>query len=592
MDLLFTFFQATLVIVQLLFVGAAFIPWLIKDSEEWPLLPLLGVAIFSFLVYVWTSIELDQFWFRIAIFTLATVGFYRAYLIFQHSQQKKLIYLENKVQLLLVVILVCMPIGVNLGMSAFDANDEIYSWNFWAIQVFHKQAIDFTFTQSVYPQFFSHFIASIYLLFGGIEYQTVTKLVLVILPVSWLLLLASKYGQRHAWKFLILAVLIFYGVKLDDEFSQGLADPMMAVFLSAGVYVLINACSMKTVTTHQSIILATLFISISPLIKQAALPWAVFIFPVLLVMLVLKNNLPKNLLCYAIIPVLSSLIWLLTVGSDFHQNQGVINASMSDRSLLGQAFYSINENILGNPLLASIFIYFSYRVFKNKNSLIIIVYIGCLISLVLWLLFGGYDLRLGMHVFTVLWVLDATITGQVVDMSRSNNTAIYRKKYWFALGLLFVVSSAYAIKDYQERFATYSIGSGEKRLTNGVMMQSKKLFGDGGHQLTKGIIERGEKIWVGSNYIFGVFYGSTHVLNPSMLPTKKHQIRQYLVKENVDYVLLSSSHLAFGSPNEMMRNHIEKCKDGYQSIPIENNFVGLKPFKIIKEANCIGVQES
>lgn len=52
--------------------------------------------------------------------------------------------------------------AAQLGTSGFDTDDEIYSWNLWAVQHYLGHDIDFYYTQSPYPQLFPILISWCY----------------------------------------------------------------------------------------------------------------------------------------------------------------------------------------------------------------------------------------------------------------------------------------------------------------------------------------------------------------------------------------------------------------------------------------------
>ena len=64
--------------------------------------------------------------------------------------------------------------AVRLGLSSFDVDDEIYSWNMWGIQHALGEPHDLFFTVAPYPQTFSYLIAW--------NYQRMRSMIGVVIP--------------------------------------------------------------------------------------------------------------------------------------------------------------------------------------------------------------------------------------------------------------------------------------------------------------------------------------------------------------------------------------------------------------------------
>lgn len=72
--------------------------------------------------------------------------------------------------------------AAELGTTSFALDDEIYSWNMWAVQHYLGEPVDYYYTRSAYPQLFAVPIAYCYKLLGSIELQLPVKALFGIFP--------------------------------------------------------------------------------------------------------------------------------------------------------------------------------------------------------------------------------------------------------------------------------------------------------------------------------------------------------------------------------------------------------------------------
>ncbi len=577
MEFLLTVLHALGLAAALGIVGCAMVPTSITSARTRPLAPLTGIALLSLLSIAWHAVSDSIVLFRIGLLLLFFVGVFR--LIKQLKKSPLRLQVSGSIVLLLILLL---PIAIKLGVAAFDTNDEIYSWNFWAKQIFLGQSVDYFFTQAPYPTLFSNLVAAIYLLFGTSEMQSVAKLVLWLLPVCVFLLMESqsKSGSQ-LFVFFVIAILVLYGVGLEKVYATGLADPMMATLLFTGFYCLLHANRISSDNAPPIVwlFLSAIFVALSALTKQAALPWSIVFYPLSLFLYLRHAGMPMRYGFLAFIPIVVSLTWLLTIGAGFQDNPGVIQASTEGRGLYAQLFYAVTQLAKSMPLALALLFYFFWRLVHSGKTYLFLVAFGCFVSLVLWLLFGSYDLRLGMHVFLLLWLASSCVDTEPAHSFFKKHTPYVA----ILIGLIVLFSGGYSVKKYIELTDHYQTESGEVSYKEGEAKQIVKLFGAGALPILNQLKVNQNRVWVGSNYIYGVLFGSSDILKPVLEGQRPFE---YLRDEGVEYVALSHPHLGFGSANNQVLALIDAHPECFIEHPIPANYIGLRVLQTVFDGDC------
>ncbi len=572
MEFLFTILFAFGLILIMSLAAAACAPKLILDAKTRPLLPILGILILAVATSLWHATDFSARYLQVFFVLVSLLGAWR---LFALRAQISFKFDPHYVLLGLFIL----PTAVKLGMSAFDVNDEIYSWNLWANQIFYKQAIDYYFTQAPYPTLFSSLVAGCYLLLGSTDHQSVTKLVLWLLPYCCLALLLASTTVGKRGLFWLVAIVLMYGAGLEKVFSFGLADPLMAIWLFAGLSCLCSANNSKHVGSNTLLTLSAIFIAASALTKQAALVWSLVFYPIALTLYIRRHELSVAYSVLSLVPILTSLIWLATIGSGFHNNEGVVQASMGSRGFVEQFFFAAKQLFVELPAGALLLLVLTWVSLKNREIWLRLILAGSLVSAFLWLMFGSYDLRLGMHVFLVLWLLST------ISFFGHDGYAIVPSKTKIIALLLFcgLMPSAYAVSKYLELSGEYSLNGTVVGFDHGRDRQALKLFGADGPNLVQRLESEGGKVWVGSNYIYGVMYG--------VLPVAKPELDQQkpiagLINAGVDYVLISKDAYGFGSANAIMRTLIERHPVCFERQPMSANYLNVEAYKAAANMQC------
>ena len=96
------------------------------------------------------------------------------------------------VGLYLFALFAVLPIAVIQAHNGFSTNDEIYSWNLWALEHFFGEPVDPTYTRAPYPQSFSYLIAGCDQLLGSINLQLPVKAAFAFLSASAVVAIAMN----------------------------------------------------------------------------------------------------------------------------------------------------------------------------------------------------------------------------------------------------------------------------------------------------------------------------------------------------------------------------------------------------------------
>jgi hypothetical protein len=487
----------------------------------------------------------------IVLFVAAAV---RSYAIFSKS---KLSWPPTHTFIYLVNLLLILYFAAKLGTTAFETDDEIYSWNMWAVQHYLGEPVDYYYTVSPYPQLFPILIAYCYKLLGSIELQLPVRASFAIFPFCLLTAIGTvpkNETYRTVAKYLLIMILLMFVIRLRKYFSDGLADPMMASALVTSVYFFIQYLNENTRTS-------LLWLSVccgiaAAYAKQPALIWTVAALPVIVTARVARGSLPKVALVPSFCLFLSSLLWILGPGDGFQRNRGVIAASQQGRDLAQQLAYAANEYLLGSPyffilLSCSLLATIAYRRYLDVFVLLVLP------SLFAWFLFGAYNTRLGIHVIALCALLLAATNYELRialgdafwrvsgEFMKRNRTAI--------LGALFVVSVvSSAMVAYRQ---TRSIDNTQDLYVAGKITIAK-YFGNDASFVYESIYNNPNLVlWIPSNYIYGIFYGHNQLVRPGYREVRHYNIDSLISEiENhrPDYLFYAGPVLAYGIGSDLL----------------------------------------
>lgn len=437
--------------------------------------------------------------------------------------------------LLFINLLITIPYAVKIGTTAFDTDDEIYSWHFWALQWFHNLPISFTHTAAPYPQAFPKLIAWCYQIVGDTELSLPVKSTLFILPLTMLNAIAVAVAPKVrelGWSYFGLMIWLVFICNWQKYFDYAYAEPLMCASIVASAALLIVGARSGEYKTYWPLAVAMALLGAWS--KQAALVWSMASLPAILLII----NRSRFTFALAAASIAGSLWWVLGEGASFTNNGGVIGASMQDRGIFEQLMLSIKRYLIEMPQVALLYGLAIYAARKDKLlKLILLLFV--LPATLLWFVFGAYQLRLGLHVVALLAVVVAA--GGLPVLCRIEPVISRLKEFRSKTARLSLsaLSIAFAVGVYQSS-PVYKIGAAYP----GSLVALHKYF-DKDIDLVMDKLYNGHEgaILSASSYVHGLFYTRSPLAWPSKLESDVSFDYNDLVKDiklsGANYVITS-----------------------------------------------------
>ncbi len=529
-------------------------------------------------------------------------------------------------QLIIVYnLLLLISYFFNLGSRSFNTDDEIYSWNMWAVQHFNGEIIDFYYNQSPYPQLFSILIAYCYKILGSIELQLPIKALFVIFPFSLLTVIGiapKEASYTNAIRYFILAPVLVFCTGINHYFDRGLPDTMMAAALTVSVFLFLEYKNdpKKTALLWISVVCGI----VAAYTKQPALIWIIITFPS--IVFVSRKKIPSITIAAAVIFFIAGLLWVLGDGSGFYNNHGVISASQHGRNLSPQLIFSINRFFIQKPMIFILLVASFISIYRSKINWDIF-FLLLVPSLFAWFLFGSYSIRLGIHVVSLAALLlsatnyslpfleDYRIKGRIGSLFK-------KRKIFFISAIFLIVSidSAFKINN-----SIQCIEDGIDLYVGGKNTISK-FFGKDSEFVYKTLYKNPDIIlWIPSSSIYGIFFGHNNIVRPNytsnltgitlnenniVLPaqntsmtdhetffkgivseaSQKYTIKSVLYeikKYRPDY-LFYANQLGYGSGSDILYELAEKeCPYLFEKVAGPQNEFGFIVYRLTKDENLL-----
>lgn len=503
---------------------------------------------------------------------------------FKWSKHEGFLYLFHFILLL--------PYAIKLGTNAFDRGDEIYSWNFWGIQHYFQETIDFSHTSAPYPQLFPKLLAFCYHLVGSIDLQLPVKATLIVFP--WAMLTAIAMNCRYLFTnrqsiYWLLFIFVIVGVGLEQFFNDGYADPIMTscLIVSASLFWQSQQSAHPPKTRTFFALLSVLCGITAAHTKQPALLWVMFSLPVLLWRTQMKDS--QSVLLFRLLSLLSlsgGLAWILGEGQQFHQNYGVFGLSIADRNLFSQLLFSINRYFVHQPLLFILFLLagltsWQDRVLRNM------VFLFMVPSLVCWFFLGAYHLRLGQHLIAFAFLIVAA----------SGSPLLVKPFQWRQY--LWVLSWC---AHHQRRLVAgamiFCVGMGAiiyieslvkkpgVSLYAGGRQSLQRYFGKDADQVYTNIYSDPTLLlWVPTRYLYGLFYKHTQLTTPDYdyyLTYTRASLVDELQNKEPDYVFSVSQDIIDGPASMLLTEVIAECPKAFERVTHSVNKLSFVTYKIDK----------
>lgn len=490
-----------------------------------------------------------------------------------------------------LVIWIFARLSISLATSSFSVDDEIYSWNMWAVQNYLGQRADYFYTHVPYPQALPLWLASIYRSLGGVDCQAIPRFFLATTGFIYLVAVSHCFqikNFKHALVSIAIVLLIWNLIGIGEIFSHGFADPLMAASLLVSVLLFIEYSK----TTNNIIILVASAgcAIVAVYSKQPAMIWGIGILPFLTIIGVFRSGWPKQSLLIVFLSALICLYWPLGPGAGFQDNNGVITRSLQNRSIIQQIIFSVDRFLLKNTgfLVLLILSYWSCRKQTIHRALWLLLFVPMLLS---WFIWGSYTLRLGVHVIGLaglllmssytesLGVVSLPINRQIIIWPVINNSIFFRKKWMTAL-LLTLALCVYIEKD------VFRVARRERiDLAHGGWTTLSRQYGsDYAPFIYEKIYKKkAMKVWSTTNYTYGVFFG--HVISDRPHYTDQFYGRENLLRDLVesapDYAIYAGK-VPFGPASELLKKVAENCQSIFKPVVEPPNEYGFIIYSIDK----------
>ncbi len=570
-------------------------PQLIKSTRTIAAIPIISMFVVGVVEFLLTITSLfSQFSVVVVSCFFVFVGTYRSALLIKTKGYDFFDWPKEHLCILILNVFLAVFIALKLGSGSFDSNDEIYSWNMWAVQHYLGEDIDFYYTNSPYPQLFSILIAYCYKLLGTIELQLPVKALFAIFSFSILTtvgLAPKKVSYENVAKYFLLAVILLFGIGVKKHLYQALADPMMVSALIVSIYLLIKY--IEDPKNNQYLWLSVMCGIVAVNTKQPALIWALFSVPIIVLYSIFKKKMPVNSVLPMAILLASGLFWIFGGGSDFHQNQGVISASFQGRSFWEQLIYFTEIYLIEKPFILLLLILCIRNLMVAKTGVTVAV-LFLAPALVLWFLYGSYSLRLGMHVVFLMALLLAL--GDY-DLKLPFNNILFDKfsvfiqtKQRIILSVLVILFSAQVYISINKTSNKYD---GQFNTLAGGKNTIFKYFGSDAEFVYEEIYDHKELLlWIPSNYIYGIFYGHNEVIRPQYkwnaeTPSSDYSVKQLLaeIKEKEPDYLFYAGKIPYGSGSDYLLELAEQaCPFLFKKVAGEPNLYGYSVYQLDKVA--------
>lgn len=569
-------------ITLLLFVyivpGLACFPFVLRRPLWLFALPVLS----GFVVYCLTSLFIllgvfNQFFVlgMSAIFSLAVlIHLYRGCFTLMAIRR----FFSDYGVFIFINVCVIMPFACKLGTHAFDRGDEIYSWHFWAIQHYFSEPIDFYHTGAAYPQLLPKLLAWGYQILGTVEIQLPSKACLAIFPFTLLnaIALTTLKAAKHKLSYLILLIWGLFGIGVSRFFDNGYADPVMtaSLIMSVGLFI-------QWVRDYERL---GLWLSLvcglaASFAKQPALIWSVFAFPVGIILFHQKQQRHLILLIGAL-SLVGTLGWFYFEGHTFLQNQGVLSASIADRSWTAQLWYASNQYLFHKPLLMILFLVTGYSV-RADRSLLFLFYAFVIPSLLAWFMVGAYQLRLGQHVIAccllLIWASPLKLPEGLRFIQSGRYFVNASAVLSFSLSLWILVQGHY-IRNLGISWNQPGLITLNRYFPNDADQLYSKLYG-----------QEDLLLWVPTRYLYGIFYGHTPVMEPNYQRFKtynKESLLTELLETSPDYVFTADSTVTQGAASQLMTALVQECPNWFEPVSLGPNLYHYQVYALNLKKSC------
>jgi hypothetical protein len=528
-----------------------------------------------------------------AIGAIASYRIYRLWraVPFMWSKQDGIIYGFHAILLL--------PWCIKLGTHAFERGDEIYSWNFWAIQHYFLEAIDFSHTGAPYPQLFPKLLAYCYHLVGDIDLQLPVRATLIIFPFAMLTGIAKtfKFQKPIQWGcYLVILAWVLGLTGLERFFNDGYADPVMTSCLVVSA-VLFWQSQQSTTLSSRSLLLLNInpfYLAMLSVLcgiaaahaKQPGLFWAMFSLPLLL-WFADKSNQKMDFRFLSVLSIMGGLYWIMGEGQQFHNNQGVMWLSLGERDIFSQLLYAVNKYFYHRPFL---FILFAVAVFCSHRHTLLkrMVYLFMIPSMLIWFIFGAYHLRLGQHL--IAFAFFVIVASGVLFESRILSWRLWQRMPTIGITQPRPFLLASLVVSMMFSGVLFYRGMWQEKpgisLYLGARHSLQRYFGKDADLIYSTLYSDPQALlWVPSRYLYGLFYKHTKLTTPDYLyfsTYDKQALIQELRTKQPDYVFSVGPEIIDGPASKILTQVVGECPLAFEKMATSQNRFSFVTYKVNK----------
>ena len=528
------------------------------SASEYAAFAVMGISMAVGLAFFRVDIEFPRFLYIFAWIA----GF--VFLVF--SVARVIFGMLSSVNLPLLLFSLLLVFGVYFfalkpTSTGFIRHDEIYSWGMWGVQHFLGQPYDTYYTQAPYPQFFAYELGSVFLAQGNHISHFAAKLVCgipaLVIVIAFSDLVARSSSQLINW----LTFLLAFGVLASfwNLLFWAYADPLATALILLS-FTLLLQYSEKPANLRP--VMLSLFCGLLvSLTKQPGLVWCLATLPMLIIYGVWRWKWRPAALAACIAMMLLAAIWPLFVAPEFTGNQGVLDIVKKNGGWMASVMLSLKKYIVDSPDIGMLLIgTMLISLFSGRGR---VFWILCVLPfLVIWFTVGAYEQRHGIHVLFVSTALENHLLIQrypCIDMA-PREPRIFGFQGKITTGAFFVAVSAVLLTSsvylaYQRNYSNLQDG-------NKAIFISQ--FGGESNEVYRDIIDNQRRIFVVSNYQYGMFFNRAIIGRPELhrsVLTPKDFLDE-LANFKPDYVF-DAGEWTYGPYSSHLRKLIEVCPDSF-----------------------------
>lgn len=273
--------------------------------------------------------------------------------------------------------------------------------------------------------------------------------------------------------------------------------------------------------------------------KQAGLLWALLALPGAVIWHLHKAAVAPSVRRFAYgaigFHMVACLVWPLGIAPSFVHNQGVVAASLEQRSIVATMWYSLQEYVLTRPHLLLLWAASSVVAWRKRGLGRTLYLLFLLPSIFAWFAFGAYSLRLGLHVVFIMAFIVAMEWG--TSALRPPPVPVMHYSVSWRKLTLYLVGMATAWGALLAWVATALHAD----LSDGARTTLIKQWGPDHIASLAPLLQPDVRIWIGTSYALGALHGRSTVFHAGNTERtdSADAFRNMLLQRRVQYVITS-----------------------------------------------------